>query len=94
MASQRTRLHSFAKDKDIEIVKEFDNDGFERGTIHKRPGFIEMLQFLEGNEVDFLLVTFIHRIGRFKKLSDRKSGGRVIYRKRGWCLCSRSIQWR
>jgi DNA invertase Pin-like site-specific DNA recombinase len=73
VASQKRIVHEFAKQMDYTLLEEleFKDDGKEGGEIDNRPGFQSTLQAIEDDRAQVLLVTFVNRIGRFKKLADR-----------------------
>ena len=64
ISNQRTLIHGYLKDhEDFSIVKEFIDDGYS-GTNFDRPGFQEMIRFLENGGADCVIVKDLSRLGR------------------------------
>lgn len=61
--NQRTTIQQYCKAHGITLVREFVDDGYSGGTFN-RPGFIEMLRFLEKKEVTMVLTKDLSRLGR------------------------------
>ena len=62
--NQRELLKAYvAKDPEIEIAKEFVDDGFT-GTNFERPGFQEMMDMVQEKKIDCIIVKDLSRLGR------------------------------
>ena len=62
--NQRELLKAYvAKDPEVEIVKEFVDDGFT-GTNFERPGFQEMMDMVQEKKIDCIIVKDLSRLGR------------------------------
>jgi site-specific DNA recombinase len=72
---QKFTNKDFAKDKDYDIVAEYEDDGISGESIDSRPGFQKALQRITKGDVDVFLVYMVDRIGRF---SSRKDRNRVV----------------
>jgi DNA invertase Pin-like site-specific DNA recombinase len=68
---QKFTHQDFFKDKEYELVAEFEDDGISGESIDKRPGFRKALARLRKRDIDVLVVYMVDRIGRFKRRRDR-----------------------
>lgn len=63
ISNQREIIKTFAKSRDIEVVKEFVDDGFS-GSNFNRPSFKEMMIELENKSFNTIIVKDLSRFGR------------------------------
>jgi len=63
ITNQRSILQNYCLEHRIEIVREFVDDGWSGGNFD-RPGFRDMLAFLEKNRVDRVITKDLSRLGR------------------------------
>lgn len=74
ISNQRSLIYSFAKRNEIEIVKEYIDDGFS-GTSYDRPDFTRLINDIsqENRDFDIIIVKDLSRFGR-----DYLGAGRYI----------------
>ncbi len=61
--NQRMLVEDYCRRNGITLVREFVDDGFSGGNF-LRPGFQEMLQFLEGGQANIVITKDLSRLGR------------------------------
>ena len=61
--SQRIIIESFCKYHNLEIIKEYVDDGYSGGNF-ERPGFKQMIKDIELGEVNCILTKDFSRLGR------------------------------
>ncbi len=61
--NQRTAIEQYCQARGITLIREFVDDGYS-GSTFNRPGFIEMLRYLERQEVKMVLTKDLSRLGR------------------------------
>ena len=64
--AQRDRLKKFAEFQDMEVIREYSDEGKSGKSVTGRPEFINMLKDIENNrdDVDYILVFKLSRFGR------------------------------
>lgn len=81
---QRRKIKGYAKSNDIELIKVFREEGRSATDIN-RPEYLKMINFIEGNDIDVLLVHKLDRLHReetnmFNDLKQfRKKGRKIIF---------------
>lgn len=61
--NQRKLIYKYLKDEDLVIYKEYIDDGYS-GTNFNRPGFINLMQDIETNEINMVITKDLSRLGR------------------------------
>jgi len=61
--NQRTAIEQYCQARGITLIREFVDDGYS-GSTFDRPGFNEMLRYLERQEVKMVLTKDLSRLGR------------------------------
>lgn len=61
--NQRTTIAQYCERNNITLLREFSDDGFSGGTFD-RPGFNDMLRYLQKQEVTMVLTKDLSRLGR------------------------------
>ena len=63
IAGQRMIIESFAKFQNLEIIKEYIDDGFSGGNFD-RPGFKKMIKDIEDDVINCVITKELSRLGR------------------------------
>ncbi len=63
IGNQRKILQRYIKENNLELVKEYIDDGVS-GTTFNRPGFNELLQDIENKSINMIITKDLSRLGR------------------------------
>jgi DNA invertase Pin-like site-specific DNA recombinase len=61
-------IRKYCNEANLELVKEFSEK--ESGKIKIRPALTEMIEFIKLNEVDFVVISELSRLGRTSKVLE------------------------
>lgn len=65
LAAQKARIDNYAKSQDIDIIREFSDEGKSGKSIEGREDFKSMLDYIKaGEHVDYIIVYKLSRFGR------------------------------
>lgn len=86
---QRAKIHEFAAARNIDIVREYVDEGRSGLDIRRRPGLLELINDVQSTNVDYqmIIVYDVSRWGRFQDVDEaayhehtcRRAGIKVVY---------------